>query len=149
MIDDYHKIQLLDFALIVAQTPEGKFLVERQYKHGLGQVALTLPAGALGNGENALLAAQRELLEETGYVSNDWQSLGRFTCNGNYGCGAMNLFAARNIHKVANPDSGDLEEMEILFLSTDELMTAVRDGKMPALSNAAAVALVTHPGILT
>jgi ADP-ribose pyrophosphatase len=149
VIDDYHKIQLLDFALIVAQTPGGKILVERQYKHGLGQVGLMLPAGALRDGEDALLAAQRELLEETGYVSDDWKLLGKFTANASYGCGAMNLFAARNIKKTSTPNSGDLEEMEILFMSPNELFAAIREGKMQALSSAAAVALATHPEIFS
>jgi ADP-ribose pyrophosphatase len=147
IINDYHQIRLSDFALIVASTSDGRILVERQYRHGLGQVTILLPAGTLNEGEDALLAAQRELQEETGYVSDDWKFLGRFTASASYGCGTMSLFTARNIRKVSTPDSGDLEEMEILFLSVNELFAAIREGKMAALSSAAAVALAMHPAI--
>jgi len=147
VVNDYHKIQLLDFAVIVAQTADGNILVERQYKHGIGRVALMLPAGALRNGEDALAAAKRELLEETGCVSDDWSFLGRYTANANYGCGTMHLFTARGIRKISEIDSDDLEEMEILFMSPNELFTAVCEGEMPAMSSAAAIALATHPEI--
>jgi ADP-ribose pyrophosphatase len=147
IVDDYHKIQLLDFSVIVAQTTNGDVLVERQYKHGLGQVALMLPAGALTIGEDALTAAKRELLEETGYASGDWSFLGKFTANANYGCGTMHLFAARSIRKTSPIDSDDLEEMEILFMPPSELFAAICAGKMPALTSVAAIALATHPEI--
>lgn len=147
VVDDYHKIQLLDFAVIVAQTADGNILVERQYKHGLGRVALMLPAGALLNGEDALAAAKRELLEETGHASDDWSFLGKFTANANYGCGTMHLFAARGIRKISAINSDDLEEMEILFMPPDELFAGICQGEMPALSSAAAIALATHPKI--
>ena len=147
IVDDYHKIQLLDFATIVAQTTNGDILVERQYKHGIGRVALMLPTGALRSGEDALDAAKRELLEETGCVSDDWGFLGRFTANANYGCGTMHLFAARGIRKISKIDSDDLEQMEIIFMSPNELFTAVCEGEMPAMSSAAAIALATHPKI--
>jgi ADP-ribose pyrophosphatase len=147
IVDDYHKIQLLDFVVIVAQTADGNILVERQYKHGLGRVALMLPAGALHNGEDALAAAKRELLEETGYASDDWSFLGKFTANANYGCGTMHLFAARGVRKISTINSDDLEEMEILFMLPNELFAAICEGDMPALSSAAAIALATHPEI--
>ena len=147
VVDDYHQIRLNDFAVIVAQTPGGKILVERQYRHGIGGVTLLLPAGALKDGEDALLAAQRELQEETGYVSDDWQFLGRFTVSASYGISTMSLFTARGIRKISAPDSGDLEEMEILLMSPGELQAAIRDGKMSAMSSAAAFALATHPEI--
>jgi ADP-ribose pyrophosphatase len=145
IVDDYHKIQLPDFVAIVAQTPDGKILVERQYKHGIGHVTLTVPAGAASPGEDALATAKRELMEETGYASDEWQWLGRFPANGSYGCGAMNLCVARNVRKVSEPKSGDLEEMEILLMSADELFAAIREGKMSALGSVTAIALAAHP----
>ena len=147
VVEDYHQIQLNDFAVIVAQAPDGKILVERQYRHGIGQVTLLLPAGALKEGEDALLAAQRELHEETGYISDDWKFLGRFAVSASYGCATMSLFTARNIRKVSEPDGGDLEEMEILLMTREELQAAIRSGEMSALSSVAAFALATHPEV--
>lgn len=147
VINDYHQIRLSDFALIVASTSDGRILVERQYRHGIGQVTILLPAGTMNDGEDALLAAKRELQEETGYVSNEWKFLGRFTASASYGCGTMSLFTAKNIQKISEPDGMDLEEIEILLMTPEELRTAIREGKMPTLSSVTAFALATHPEI--
>jgi ADP-ribose pyrophosphatase len=143
VVEDYHKIRLLDFALIVASTPEGRIIVERQYKHGIGKVTLVLPAGAVNDKEEPQAAAQRELLEETGYVAENWQSIGSFVANASYGCGTAHVFTAGNARLVSPPQSGDLEEMEILLLSPEELHQAIHGGQVVALSAAAAILLAT------
>ena len=145
IVDDYHRIQLPEFVAIVARTTAGKILVERQYKHGIGHVTLTVPAGATSPGEDALAAAKRELMEETGYISDEWQLLGRFPANGSYGCGAMSLCVASNVQKASEPKSGDLEEMEILALTPEELFASIRNGRMSALGSVTAVALALNP----
>jgi len=147
IINDYHQIRLSDFALIVASTSDGRILVERQYRHGLGRVTILLPAGTLNEGEDALAAAKRELREEAGYDSDDWSFLGRFVASASYGCGNMSLFTAKNIRKVCEPDGADLEEIEILLLTPAELQAAIRRGEMPTLSSVTAFALATHPEI--
>src|SRR5579871_2190265 len=75
-VENYHQIVLRDYAIIIAQTTDGKYIAERQYKHGVGRVSLTLPGGVIEDGEPPELAAKRELLEETGYEANDWRNLG-------------------------------------------------------------------------
>ena len=145
IVDDYYQIKLPEYTVIFAETAEGRVIVERQYKHGVGKVTLSLPAGSIEVGESPLKAAQRELLEETGYSSSEWASLGTFTPNGNYGCGLLHMFRARQSHKVAEPDSGDLEEMEILLIEPGELVDSLRQGNIDMLSTAAAIALATSP----
>lgn len=147
IVSDYHQIQLADYAVIFAQTADGRVVVERQYKHGVGAVSLMLPAGRVEPGEPPVVSAQRELLEETGYVAEDWRSLGCYVPNANYGCGRAHLFAARHARRVARPDSGDLEEMEILLLTQAELFEALRAGEVRLTSMAAAIALATHPAL--
>lgn len=141
VVDDFHQVQMSDYTVVVAQTAEGQFIFERQYKHGVGKVCLMLPAGGIAAGEEPLAGAQRELLEETGYEAGAWQFLGRYACNANYGCGNVHIFTARNARRVAEPHSGDLEEMEIVLLSEDEVRQAVRDGSVAALGAVAALAL--------
>jgi ADP-ribose pyrophosphatase len=51
-----------------------------QYRHPLGVKVIELPAGLVGDdpgagGEEWLAAAKRELLEETGYASDNWKLL--------------------------------------------------------------------------
>ena len=149
VVDDYHQIRLTDFALVVASTRDGRIVVERQYKHGVGKVTLVVPTGAILPGEAPLAAAQRELLEETGYSADGWRSHGSFVVSANYGCATAYVFSAQNARAVAEPESGDLEEMEILLLHPQQLRQALQDGEVAALSTATAILLATQPNLAT
>jgi ADP-ribose pyrophosphatase len=144
VIDDYHQVDLPEFAVVFARTPSGDVVVERLYRHGVGRVCLALPAGLLDAGEEPIDAARRELLEETGYASDDWSPLGSFVMNGNYGCGKAHLFTARDASRVARPDSGDLEEIQIVTIGQDALMDAVRSGDVALIDSAATIALAIN-----
>jgi ADP-ribose pyrophosphatase len=141
VVEGFFTIEMPDYAVVVALTPDGRVVVERNYKHGPRRVCLNVPAGYVEQGEDPLAAARRELLEETGYVADEWVSLGSFTNNGNRGCGVGHLFLARQAQKVAEPDAGDLEEMEIGLMGLDEVIEAVRRGDVAVLSVAAAIGL--------
>lgn len=147
-IDDYHKIDLVDYAGVIAATTEGRIIFERLYKHGVGGVTLTLPGGAIEKDEAPLAAVQRELLEETGYVAEGWQALGSFVSDGNYGCGRVHLFFATDARQICNPQSGDLEEMEMVFLTPEEVVESLRSGLFAVLGVATAVALALHRGLI-
>jgi ADP-ribose pyrophosphatase len=144
-VEDYHQINLRDYVIVVAQTPEGKYLVERQYKHGVGKVSLLLPGGVINDGEQPLPAAKRELLEETGYEANEWRGIGVYVSNANYGCGRAHVYVARNVRKVAEPNSGDLEDMAILLMDSSELIEAIRTGEMTVVGAVAAVTWALNP----
>lgn len=57
---------------IVPIMDDGRLVLERQYRHPVGGVMIEFPAGKLDPGETRLACAQRELLEETGYVAREW-----------------------------------------------------------------------------
>lgn len=144
-IEDYLKFSTPAFAAIVAQIPDGRLICERQYKHGPARIILTLPAGAIESYEEPLNGAKRELLEETGYVSDEWQFLSARVMHANAGGGITNAFLARNCRKVAEPDSGDLEEMTIELKTPQEVLEAFHNDEMPLVSDAAALL----PGLMT
>ncbi|MDE2464314.1 MAG: NUDIX hydrolase [Alphaproteobacteria bacterium] len=137
-IEDYLQFSTPPFATIVAQTCEGLFVCERHYKHGPKRTILSLPAGGI-EGEDAQVGAKRELLEETGYASEDWQALASWIMHGNAGGGTTHSFLARNCRKIAEPESGDLEEIEVELLSASDIMAALASGEMPLVSDVAAL----------
>jgi ADP-ribose pyrophosphatase len=146
-VENYQTVNMPAYVVIVGFTDEGRVIVERNYKHGPRRVCLNLPAGYIASSEEPLAAAKRELAEETGYEASDWLPLGSFVNDGNRGAGVGHLFLARHAQQVSEPNSGDLEEIEIHLLSPDDLTEAIRAGDMPVLSSAAAFALavLTNP----
>jgi len=145
VVDNFHRVEMPEYAVVVAKTANGRMIMERQYKHGLDKVSLMLPGGLIEPGEEPIAAAKRELIEETGYSAENWQSLGFFVANANYGCGKAHVFTAENAKKMKDPNSGDLEDMEIVLMKLESLAVAVRSGEIMSLSAMAAIALATNP----
>ena len=62
--------------MIVAVLPDGRLVMERQYRYPVRQTMIEFPAGKLDAGEGGLACAQRELWEETGYKARRWAKAG-------------------------------------------------------------------------
>lgn len=145
IVDDYYQIELTEYVVVFAQTETGDAIVLRSYKHGVRDICLILPAGSIEKGEEPIESAKRELMEETGYVAQEWNSLGNFVVHGNYGCGTAHIFSATNAKQIAEPDSGDLETMEILLMSPTEVLEAIHKGEVAGLGTVAAIGLALNP----
>lgn len=141
VIDDFYQLALPDFIVVFAETLAGDVIMIRQYKHGARRTSLTLPGGLIEKGEDPLDAAKRELLEETGYRAESWQSLGAYVVNGNLGCGKGHFFMAAGAKQVQKPESGDLEAMEVELLTREQIAEALRSGEVMLLNHAAVIAL--------
>ena len=146
IIHDFYTARMGDYALVYAVTTEGKVLVLRQYKHGLGRVCLTFPGGYVAPGEDPAVAAERELLEETGYRGGKLTSLGSFVTNANQGCNTAHLFRVDGCQRECDPDSGDLEEMELTQFEPVELLGPSRFAEMGVLSYVTLVLLAERAG---
>ena len=139
-IPDWSWVKTPDYINVVVLTDSGEYLCFRQRKYGVPEPMLSLVGGYIKPGEAPLAAAQRELLEETGYVSGDWVTLGQFLVDPNRGVATGNLFLAREARKTGEIDSDDLEEQEVVMLSRQELEQALAEGEFKILAWAAAVA---------
>jgi ADP-ribose pyrophosphatase len=141
IIEDYFTIEEPDFAVVFAVTHGGEVVGIWHYKHGPGKINLGLPAGYVRGGEPPLEAARRELLEETGYSTYDWQHLGSFSVHGNRGCGKAHIFLAREAVKTADPAPDDLEEIRVELIPLAALREHLRKGDVATLGAAAGMAL--------
>lgn len=143
VVSDYHRVQLPDFTVVYAKPSSDKLLMLKQYKHGLGEITYTLPGGMIEEGEAPLVAAKRELLEETGFRALDWQPLGSFVVNGNLGCGRGHFFQASYAIETKMQNSGDLEKMDVKSISESDLPNMLETNKISLLNHMACISLVT------
>lgn len=141
IISDWPWVITPDYINVVTITDQGKFLCFRQVKYGVQGTSLAPVGGYLETGEQPLAAAQRELLEEAGYVAPDWVHLGDFRVDANRGAGTAHLFLARGAHHAAERQADDLEEQEMLLLSLAEIKEALARGEFKVLAWATNVAL--------
>jgi ADP-ribose pyrophosphatase len=146
-IPDFYISKLGDVATILAITTDYKILLVRQYKHGLGDITIELPAGRIPQGENPLVTAKRELLEETGFMAKKYLELGGVcpipSKDGSiaYGFIALNL---TNTHKQHLDIT---EDIEVLQLSNTEIDEFIKEGKIIGSDAIATITLarIKHP----
>jgi ADP-ribose pyrophosphatase len=116
--------------VILAFLDNGSLLFERQFRYPLRRVFLELPAGKIDPGEAVIDTAQRELLEETGYVASHWEHLGvMHPCIG-YSDERIEIFAARGLHLTGEKQLDDNEFLEVVELFPDAARQAVWNGQI-------------------
>lgn len=84
----------------------------------------TFLGGRAEEGEEPLITAKRELLEETGFESEDWELVKSYESDGKIEWDT-HLFVARNIKKVTNPHLDGGEKIEVIEVNFDEFMEKV------------------------
>jgi ADP-ribose pyrophosphatase len=141
IIEDWPWVITPDFINLLAVTADQKFICLKHPKYAIDGITLAPVGGYMEKDEEPLAAAKRELLEETGYVANEWIDLGTFVVDSNRGCGKGFLFFAKNAVKVSEPTEIDMENPEIIFLTKDELISAILNGEFKVLSYALTISL--------
>ena len=141
VIDGYIRLEEPDFVIVVPVRADGLIGLIRSYKHGIGTVDLQPPAGYLEPDEDILTAAKRELLEETGCEAEGWEKLGSYVISGNRGSGWAHLFLATSCQQVIQPDSGDLEEQEVIWFPIDDVQRLWIEDEFNQVTTAAAIGL--------
>lgn len=114
---------------ILALLDNGNLIMERQYRYAPQREFIEIPAGKIDQGEDILLTAQRELLEETGYVASEWIHLTTaWPCIG-YADERLEYFLARGLtHQGGQLDDGEF--LEVFELSAADAIDWVRLGKI-------------------
>ena len=140
-IQDWPFVRAKDYVNALVLNPKGECLILEGYKHGLGRGSWQVLGGYLEAGEDPLAAVQRELLEETGYQSNEWKRLGSFVVDANRYVGTGHFFLAHNAQRISEPDHDDLEAFSIRWENPAELVQALQDGRVAIMSYAINIAL--------
>ena len=140
-VADYYVRESRGFAVVFAVTSDDRVVLVRQYKHGIGEVVLELPAGGIDPGEDPATCAARELAEETGYASepDDFAHLRTFVLDPTGSTSRFHLYLARDARPVAKQKFDPLEDITIELATFDDVRRYVRDGEINVGSQTAAV----------
>ena len=141
IIRNFVHVELPDFVITFMVTPDNRVALVRQYRQGTGGYTLELPAGHIEAGEDQLLAAQRELREETGFEAASWQFLGKYIMDANRHCGYAYAYLAQDAQQVAKPDHGDLGDLTVEMLSLDEIRQHWTSGELVSAPTSLCVGL--------
>ncbi len=119
-----------DWVNAVAITEHGKVVMVQQYRHGIGEVSIELPGGVVENGETWYDAMKREMLEETGYSFAELDYLGKVCANPSTTNNYTHLFLATGGTKIAQQKLDDLEDLEVLEITIEELKDLVKQNRI-------------------
>lgn len=115
--------------MVIGLLEDGQVVLERQYRHPMGQVMIEFPAGKLDPGESSLDCARRELREETGYRATEWAYAGRLSPTVAYSDEIIDIWFARGL-TLGERRLDDGEFLDVFSATPQDVLAACRDGRL-------------------
>lgn len=129
-IPDYYILEYPDWINVVAVTTTGELVLIRQYRHGVAGVHYELCAGCIDPGEDPLVAAQRELLEETGFGGGTWQPLMTLSANPGTHANLTYCFLALGVEKLQEQELEITEEISVHLVPRADVLPLLDSGQV-------------------
>lgn len=118
---EYYVLEYPDWVNVIAITVDGKFVMERQYRHGLQWTGYEICAGVCESGENPLEAAKRELWEETGFGGGKWKLQMTISANTSTMTNLCHCFVATGVERISEQHLEATEDISVHLLTVDEV----------------------------
>lgn len=119
-----------DWVNVVALTPDRRLVCVRQYRFGTETITLEIPGGMVDRGEGHREAAERELLEETGYRAQRWSYLGCVEANPAIHNNRLHHWLALDAASTGHQELDEGEDIQVVELDLEEARRAVFDGRI-------------------
>jgi 8-oxo-dGTP pyrophosphatase MutT (NUDIX family) len=140
IVPDYLIIRRRPFVLVVAEESD-KVILLRQYRPATDRIYTALPAGFIDSGENAIQAAARELLEETGFRGHSFTEVGVLDPLPGYILSPAHVVRCRFLPGGV-PSDPDGEVRDVFLLPWTSILDEIRNGGINEMQAVAALLLV-------
>lgn len=141
-IAPFYVLDYPDWVQIVALDETDHLILVRQYRHGLGAVALELPCGGMDAADrDPVAAAARELAEETGYSADRWRLIASLSPNAANHSNRTHIVLAEGAHRTQAPADDPTERLIVERVPVTQAVAEARRGGMAQAMHVAALAL--------
>jgi ADP-ribose pyrophosphatase len=145
IVDPYYIYEFPEWVTAVAFTRDGKIIMERQYRHACGLTMYEIPGGCVDPTDKDLESAiARELVEETGYVFESFEYMGKTSANPSTHNNWMHMFIARGGELKKEQELDDNEDIEIHLLTVDEVKKLLYENQILQSMHATALFYAFH-----
>lgn len=139
IFEPFYSYSRRDYVVIVASDEDGNYICVRQFRQGIKEVTTEFPAGGIERvevqeygsaeyAETALDAAKRELMEETGYESSEWEHLLTIPSNATIADNYASIFTAKNCRKKGGQALDETEVLKYVKLTREEIEELIKNG---------------------
>lgn len=139
IVPEYYILEYPNWVNIVALTDENQVVLVKQYRHGVQESILEIPGGVIDDGEDSLIAAKRELLEETGYVFDSFERICDLFPNPATSNNSTATYLARGGRKVQEQQLDSQEDIEVILKSPSEVKQLLLQNKFGQALHTAAL----------
>ncbi len=127
----YYVMEFSDWVNIVPVTEDNRIVLVEQYRHAAGESHLEIPGGSTHpDQEGPQLAAERELLEETGYRAMDVRLIGSQRPNPAMQNNYMHTYIGYGCRKIAEPTPDPFEDIRVVTYKIPEIYQMILEGRI-------------------
>lgn len=127
---EFYVLEYPDWVNVIAITRNGKMVMIRQYRHGVGRTDYELCAGVIEDGEEPEAAGRRELLEETGFGGGVWFEIYKIAPNPSTQTNWTHCFVAFGVERLQEQHLDGGEDISVHLLEQEEVLDMLKDNSI-------------------
>jgi len=129
IVEPFYVFEYSTWVNVVALTKTQEIVLVQQYRHGIQKTVLELPGGCMEPEDiSPLEAAKRELLEESGYTSDNFIETGIISPNPATHNNLIHCFLATDVELIAKIKLDETEQINVFLLPLDNIIKDISNG---------------------